>query len=62
MYYQFKNGVCISTSSYPVEPIAGVISVWCDEVYTDIENLRLINGEVVHIEEGENDQNVVSDT
>lgn len=62
MYYQFKNGICISTSSYPIAPMQGVISVWCDEVYTDIENLRLINGEVVHIEEGNYDQDIVSDT
>lgn len=55
MYYQFQNGICISTSSYPIVPIAGVISVWCDEVYTDIENLRLINGKVVHVEEESND-------
>ena len=62
MYYQFKNGICISASSYPIAPVAGVISVWCDEVYTDIENLRLIDGEVVHIEEGSNDQDNISDT
>lgn len=27
----------------------GIISVWSDEVYDDIENLRLIDGKVVHI-------------
>jgi hypothetical protein len=55
MYYQFKNGECVSTSSYPIAPMQGVISVWCDEVYMDIENLRLINDKVVHIEEESND-------
>lgn len=27
----------------------GIISVWCDEIYDDIENLRLIDGKVAHI-------------
>ena len=50
MWYQFDmQGKCVSTSTAEIEPIAGVISVWCDDVYTDIENLRLINGKVVHI-------------
>lgn len=27
----------------------GIISVWSDEIYNDIENLRLIDGKVVRI-------------
>jgi hypothetical protein len=50
MYYQFKGEECVSTSSYPIAPMTGIVSVWCDAVYTDIENLRLINGNVVHVE------------
>ena len=50
MYYQFKNGECVSTSSYPTAPMQGVTSVWCDVIYTDIENLRLKNGSVIHVE------------
>ena len=49
MYYQFKNGICVSSSTGAIEPMQGVISVWCDTVYEDIENLRLIDGKVVHI-------------
>lgn len=49
MYYQFKNGVCISTSSFESAREAGIVSVWSDEIYNDIENLRLIDGKVVHI-------------
>ena len=50
MWNQFKDGVCVSTSSYPITPMAGVVSVWCDKVYTDLENLRLVDGKVVHVE------------
>ena len=49
MWYQFKNGICISTSSFEPAREAGIISVWSDEVYNDIENLRLIDGKVVRI-------------
>ena len=55
MYYQFKNGICVSTSTFEPAFEVGIISVWCDEVYTDIGNLRLINGQVVHVVEGENE-------
>lgn len=27
----------------------GIVSVWSDEIYNDIENLRLIDGKVVRI-------------
>ena len=49
MYYQFRNGKCVSSSTGAIEHMQGIISVWCNEVYTDIENLRLIDGKVVHI-------------
>ena len=50
MYYQFNaEGVCVSSSSFPIEPMPGITSVWCDEVYDGIQNLRLIDGKVVHI-------------
>ena len=50
MYYQFDSqGVCVSSCTGQIEPMQGIISVWCDTVYTDISNLRLINGKVVNI-------------
>lgn len=50
MWYQFDlQGRCVSTCSEAIVPMDGIISVWCDEIYDDIENLRLIDGKVVHI-------------
>lgn len=58
MWYQFnENGECISSCTAKVAPIDGVVSVNVQEEYPDIKNVRLINGEVYHLEpeEGEND-------
>ena len=56
MYYQFDStGKCVSTATGLIEPMDGIISIYCKEVYTDIGNVRLINGEVYHIEEDTND-------
>ena len=49
MYYQFRNGICVSSSTGKIAPMDGITSVWCDEIYDDIKNLRLIDGKVVHI-------------
>lgn len=50
MYYQFnERGECESSCTGKVEPEAGMVSVWCEEIYTDIENLRLVNGKVVYV-------------
>ena len=49
MWYQFENGVCVSSSTGKVAPMDGVVSIWCDEVYSDIQNLRLVNGKVIHV-------------
>jgi hypothetical protein len=58
MYYQFdKDGVCISSSTYPTVEEAGIVSVYTDAIYSDIENLALIDGEVVHLEPKEDDVN-----
>ena len=61
MYYQFNStGRCVSTSTGPIEPMDGIISIYCKEVYNDIGNVRLINGEVYHIEEESNDKDNLS--
>lgn len=50
MWYQFDlGGKCVSTSTGKVAPMPGITSVWCDEIYYDIENVRLVDGKVVHI-------------
>jgi len=50
MWYQFnEKGECVSSASAKVAPIDGITSVWCDTVYDDVQNLRLIDGKVVHI-------------
>lgn len=56
MYYQFDTaGKCVSTSTGAIEPMDGIISIYCKEVYNDISNIKLINGEVYHIEEESHD-------
>ena len=58
MYYQFnRSGVCTSSSTHPTADEEGIISVYNALIYNDIENLRLINGEVVHLEPKEDDVN-----
>ena len=60
MYYQFDStGKCVSTATGLIEPMDGIISIYCKEVYTDIGNVRLINGEVYHIEEATNAENII---
>lgn len=55
MYYQFNaSGECVSSSTGAIEPIQGIVSVWCDVVYNDIWNLRLIDGKVVCIDDKDN--------
>ena len=50
MWYQFnENGVCVSSSSGEVEQEDGFTSVYHEEVFSDIENQRLVNGAVQHI-------------
>ena len=50
MWYLFSEiGKCIGTANVKVAPIDGITSVWCDTVYYDVQNLRLIEGKVVHI-------------
>ena len=54
MWYQFnEKGECVSSASAKVAPIDGITSVRCDTVYYDIQNLRLIDGEVVYIKKEE---------
>ena len=51
MYYQFdKQGKCVSTSTGEIEPMDGIVSVWCDEVYNDLKNIFLVDGKVVYKE------------
>lgn len=58
MYYQFNSqGECISSCTGQIAPIQGIISVWCDIVYEDIWNLRLVDGKVVHIDDKDNVSN-----
>lgn len=50
MWYQFDTqGECVSTSTGEIAPMQGITSVWCDEAYEDLKNLRLVDGKVVHI-------------
>ena len=63
MYYQFKDGECVASATFEPAAEAGTETRWSDAEYTDIENVRLINGEVVHIEPkemGDNDGVTVS--
>lgn len=58
MYYQFNaQGECISSSTGAIAPMQGIISVWCDTVYDDIWNVRLVDGKVVHIDDKDNVSN-----
>ena len=56
MWYQFDDeGECVSSSTGEVEIEENIISVYCGTTYSDIENVRLVNGNVVHIgQENEN--------
>ena len=59
MWYQFNYaGQCVSTCTGKIAPMPGIISVWCDEVYSDIENVYLIDGKVVH-KEDTNAENII---
>ena len=50
MWYQFnEKGECVSSASAKVAPMDGIVSVWCDAVYNDIQNVRLVNGKVIHV-------------
>lgn len=58
MYYQFNSqGVCVSSCTGQIAPMPGIVSVWCDIVYEDIQNLRMVDGKVVHIDDKDNVSN-----
>ena len=61
MYYQFNSqGECVSSCTGAIAPMQGIVSVWCDEEYSDIQNLKLVNGEVYHLEKDDADGTTIS--
>lgn len=58
MFYQFDStGKCVSTATGPIEPMEGIVSIYAAEAYSDLENIKLINGEVYHLEPEKDDVN-----
>lgn len=52
MYYHFRNGICVATSDFAVEPDNETVTVESDAEYKDLENVRLVNGQVQHVGQG----------
>ena len=58
MYYQFNSdGKCVSNCTGEIEPMEGITSVYCEGKYDDIENVKLIDGAVYHLEPEKDDVN-----
>lgn len=61
MWYGFDNGgVCRFSSDGAVQRESEITVVESDVVYPDISRLVLINGEIVEMEETENETNGIS--
>lgn len=61
MWYGFDSGgVCRFSSDGAVRQEQGISVVKSDAVYPDISRLVLINGEIVEMEETENEANSIS--
>lgn len=55
MWYLFNTeGACAGTANGPIAPMDGITCVHSDTVYEDVDNIRLIDGEVVYIKKEEN--------
>lgn len=64
MWYHFDSqGNCVCSSSGDISAMDGVVSsLWCDAVYEDVYNVRLVDGKVEHVEEENDDTNNVSNS
>ena len=61
MYYQFNaQGECVSSCTGAIEPMQDIISVWCDAEYSDLQNIKLINSEVYHLEKDDANGTAIS--